>query len=64
MITIAVRHGDFQKAMRRFKDAMWRTRTIEQHLRSTVFEKPSARRSRKHRKAVYRQCVQSRLINN
>lgn len=63
MINIAVRHGDFQKAMRRFKDAMWRTRTIECHLRSTVYEKPSSQRNRKHRRAVYRQRVQSRLNN-
>ena len=54
MITIEVKDGRFDKAMRKFKDCARRSRIVPIHSESLVFEKPCDKRRRKKQKAIYR----------
>lgn len=60
MITVIVKKDgipkqEFERAMRRFKDAMYVTRTIPRHVAHLEYEKPSDKRRRKLSRAAHRQ---------
>lgn len=54
-IHINVHRGNLQKAMRSYKNALYRTRLVARVIEKEHYEKPSAKRRRKHRRAVHRQ---------
>lgn len=53
-ISVIVKNGRFDRAIRAFKDAMWRTKTVERHLESLEFTKPSVLRRRRKLRSAYR----------
>lgn len=62
-VCIIVKDGNTAKAMRLFKDAIRRTRTIERHVDSLTFDKPSVVRRRKKARGRYRQEVRTKIAN-
>lgn len=60
MITIPVRNGQLDKALKKFKNVMYQTRTLQRHIDSLNFVKPSDERRAKRARAKYRQKIKQK----
>jgi ribosomal protein S21 len=62
MITVKVRKGDINRALKTLKDCVYITKLNRELMEKREYEKPSDRRRRKHFKAVYGQRVRQAAI--
>lgn len=63
-ISVIVKNGRFDKALRAFKDAMWRTKIVDRYIESREFTKPSVKRRRRKLRGEHRQKIRTQIENN